>query len=61
MAVLVERARSGGPLAATPIAFVMALTTSIADVTMDALIRDPAGGDERAAAAFEAVWRVLAG
>jgi AcrR family transcriptional regulator len=61
MAELVERARSGGPMAAVPISFVMALTSSIADGTMDALIRDPAAPDARSAAAFDAVWRVLAG
>ncbi|WIB78699.1 TetR/AcrR family transcriptional regulator [Curtobacterium sp. MCPF17_002] len=61
MADLVEQARADGPLAATPLSFVMALTSAIADTTMDALIRDPAGGEERADAAFDAVWRVLAG
>lgn len=61
MAELIERARSAGPMAATPSSFVMALISAIADATMDALIRDPGGGDDRAATAFEAVWRVLAG
>lgn len=61
MTVLIERARAGGPMAHVPLPFVMAITSSIADATMDALIRDSTDADKRSTVAFDAVWRVLAG
>jgi hypothetical protein len=44
-----------------PLAFVVTLIGAIADATMDAVIREPAEAEARSEAAFEAVWRVLAG
>jgi AcrR family transcriptional regulator len=61
MADLLERARAGGHMADQPISFALIITGAIADATMDALIRDPATPESRSEAAFEAVWRVLAG
>jgi len=61
MAALLERCREGGPMASLPIGFVLLLTGAIADATMDLLIRDPRLDEDRGGAAFEAVWRVLAG
>ena len=61
MAELLERSRAGGPLAGLPISFALMITGAIADATMDALIRDPSSPEERSNAAFESVWRVLAG
>lgn len=61
VAGLLERCRLGGPMADVPISFVLVLIGAIADSTMDALIRDPDGAQERSRVAFEAVWRVLAG
>ena len=61
MADLIERARSGGPLAAAPLSLALALTSAMADATMDSLLRDPAATAEHVDAAFDAVWRVLAG
>lgn len=61
MAELLERSRAGGPMADVSISFALVVTGAIADATMDALIRDPAGPERRSEAAFEAVWRVLAG
>ncbi|MFP3464048.1 TetR/AcrR family transcriptional regulator [Leifsonia sp. SIMBA_070] len=61
MAELVERARAGGPLAVAPLGFVLSLTSAMADATMDAMIREPEAAEARGDAAFEAIWRVLAG
>jgi len=61
MADLLERSRAGGPMADVPISFALVVTGAIADATMDALIRDPSAPEARSEAAFEAVWRVLAG
>lgn len=61
MAELLERSRARGPVAELPISFVLTITGAMADATMDALIRDPAAPEARSEAAFDAVWRVLAG
>jgi hypothetical protein len=61
MADVIVRARSHGSMATVPVSFVMALTGSIADLTMDESIRDPDTADACSAVAFDAVWRVLAG
>jgi AcrR family transcriptional regulator len=61
MAALVERSRAGGPMQDVALGFVLTLVSAMADATMDAMIRDPDLGEAHAAAAFEAIWRVLAG
>jgi AcrR family transcriptional regulator len=61
MAELLERSRAGGPMQDVPLAFVVTVIGAIADATMDAVIREPAEAEARSEAAFEAVWRVLAG
>jgi AcrR family transcriptional regulator len=61
IAELLERSRAGGPMQDVPLAFVVTLIGAIADATMDAVIREPAEAEARSEAAFEAVWRVLAG
>jgi AcrR family transcriptional regulator len=61
MAEVLERARAGGPTQSAPIGFILLLATSLADTTMDAMIRDPAEAEAYSNTAFEAVWRVLAG
>jgi AcrR family transcriptional regulator len=61
MAELLERCRAGGPMQDVPLGFVVMLIGSMADATMDAIIRDPAEADAHSDVAFEAVWRVLAG
>ena len=61
MAGLLERSRAGGPMRDAPLAFVVTIIGAIADATMDAMIREPTEAEARSDAAFEAVWRVLAG
>ena len=61
MAVLLQESRKDGPMADAPLMFVVQLASAIADTTMDSMIRDPKDADDRGAAAFEAIWRVIAG
>ena len=58
---LLERSRATGPMRDVPLGFVLTLATAMADATMDAMIREPAEADVYGDAAFEAIWRVLAG
>ena len=61
MAELLERIRADGPMRDAPLGFVLTLPSAIADVTMDAMIREPAKADAHSRVAFDAMWRVLAG
>lgn len=61
IADLLERSRANGPMQDVPLSFVLTLTSAIADATIDAILREPAEAEARSSAAFEAIWRVLAG
>lgn len=61
MSELIERGRAGGPMKNEPVSFVLLIVGAIADTTMDVMIREPDAADARSEAAFEAMWRVLAG
>lgn len=61
IADLLERSRASGPMRDAPLGFVLALTNAIADTTIDAVIREPAEAEVLSSAAFDAIWRVLAG
>jgi AcrR family transcriptional regulator len=61
IADLLDRSRAGGPMQDAPLGFVLTLITAIAEATIDAVIREPAEAEARSSAAFDAVWRVLAG
>jgi hypothetical protein len=43
-----------------PLSFVAALMSALADTTIDFMIQDPANADQHCAAAFEALWRMVA-
>lgn len=60
-AELIERSRTVGPMADVPLPFVMILIGTLADATMDAMIREPDQARARSEVAYEAVWRVLVG
>jgi len=60
VAKLLERSRENGAMRDAPLGFVVALMNALADATIDFTIRDPANADKHAAAAFDAVWRMLA-
>lgn len=61
MADLLDRSRAHGPIKDAPLGFVLTLASAMADVTMDAMIREPADAQARSAVGFEAIWRVLGG
>ncbi len=44
-----------------PLDFVVQLITALAESAIDAIIREPAKAESHSKAAFEAMWRVLAG
>lgn len=65
MADLLERCRAGGPMQDLPLGFVLRILNSIADATIDDIITRPGPGsatnDPRSSAAFDAIWRAVAG
>jgi AcrR family transcriptional regulator len=56
---LLERSRANGPLRKAPMAFVVALTNSLAEATMDFMIHDPTNAKKHCRVGFDALWRVL--
>lgn len=61
IAELLDRSRASGPMQDASLGFVLALTSAIADATIDAMIREPAEAETHSSMAFEAIWRVLGG
>lgn len=61
MADLLERSRAGGPMQDAPLAFVLTLVNTIAETTIDTVIREPADAENITRLAFDATWRVIAG
>jgi AcrR family transcriptional regulator len=61
IAGLLERSRAHGPMRDVTLGFVLTLISAMADVTIDAMIREPAEAQTYSRAAFDAIWRVLAG
>lgn len=59
IAKVLERSRGTGPMRGAPLPFVVALMSSVADTTVDFMIRDPANADIHCTTAFEGVWRML--
>jgi len=60
VARLLERSRENGPMRDATLGFVVALMNAMADATIDFMIQDPANADKHGAAAFEALWRMIA-
>jgi AcrR family transcriptional regulator len=60
VAKLLERSREHGPMRDTPLGFIVALMSALADATIDFMIRDPANADKHARVAFDALWRIVA-
>ena len=60
MARMVDRARSEGALRKAPLAFVLALMNSVAETTMDFMIREPAHAGRHCKVGFDAFWRAIA-
>lgn len=60
-AEILQRIVSAGPMREVPLGFVSTLMSVIADATIDDLIADPDPTGTRSTAAFEALWRAVAG
>jgi AcrR family transcriptional regulator len=60
IADLLERSRANGQMQAAPLSFVLALTTAIAETTIDSMLSDPAQAEVHRKLAFDAMWRMLA-
>jgi AcrR family transcriptional regulator len=56
---LLARVRVGGPLHDAPMGFVVAIMNSLAETTMDFMIREPADADKHCKVGFDALWRAL--
>jgi AcrR family transcriptional regulator len=57
---LLERSRANGPLRKAPMGFVVAITNSLAEATMDFMIHDPTNAKKHCKVGFDALWRVIA-
>jgi AcrR family transcriptional regulator len=60
IAALLERSRANGPMRDAPMGFVVAILNSLAEATMDFIIRDPTNAEKHCTVGFDALWRVLA-
>ena len=60
LADLMERIRAGGPMKNAPMPFVGAIMTSLAETTMDFMVKDPANAEQHCMAGFDAFWRSIA-
>jgi AcrR family transcriptional regulator len=60
VAQMLERCRENGPMRGQPLMFVVALMNAMANTTIDFMIHDPKHADKHAAAAFDALWRMVA-
>jgi AcrR family transcriptional regulator len=59
IAALMEQVRLQGPMREVPFPFVAAVMNSLAEATMDFMIRDPVHADQHSKAGFDALWRML--
>ena len=59
IAGMLERARARGPMRDAPMEFVVAIMNSLADATMDFMVKDPANAGAHSRAGFDALCRVL--
>ena len=59
IAELLERMRANGPLRNAPADFVVAIMNSLADATMDFMIRNPKNAKKHCKIGFDAFWRAI--
>ncbi len=60
IADVMEHIRADGPMRNAPMTFVTSIMDSLAETTMDFMIRDPANADKHCKTGFDALWRVIA-
>lgn len=59
IAQVLDQVRREGPLRDTSLAFVVGLMNSLADTTIDFMIREPASAEKLSATGFDALWRMV--
>jgi AcrR family transcriptional regulator len=59
LANLMERMRAKGSLRSTPMGFAAEIMNSLAETTMDFMIKDPNNARKHCKAGFDALWRVI--
>ena len=59
IAELLDQVRQQGPMRKMPLGFVVGLMTSLAEATIDFMIREPANAKRFRAEGFEALWRIV--
>lgn len=59
IAALMDEVRAQGSMREVPFPFVAAVMNSLAEATMDFMVRDPAHADLHSKAGFDALWRML--
>ena len=59
IAAVMEQVRARGSMREAPFPFVVAIMNSLAETTMDFMVRDPANADQHSRVGFEALWRML--
>ena len=59
VAELLERGRARGPMRRMPMAFVVAIMSSVAEATMDFMVQDPTNAKKHCRAGFDALWRMI--
>ncbi len=57
---LLEQSRANGPMRNAPMEFVVAIMNSLADATMDFMVRDPTNAGKHCKLGFDALWRAIA-
>lgn len=60
MAELLESIRGAGPMRGVPMAFLVALMTSVAESTMDFMSQDVKNAKKHCKTGFDALWRMIA-
>lgn len=60
VSAVLQESIANGALRNQPPSFVGAILTSLAETSMDFMVRDPARADEYAASGFEAFWNAIA-
>jgi AcrR family transcriptional regulator len=59
VAGMLELARARGPMRDAPMGFVLAIMNSLAETTMDFMVKDPANAGEHCTVGFDALCRML--
>jgi AcrR family transcriptional regulator len=61
IAGMLERARAKGPMRHLSMGYVVTVMNSVAEATMDFIVKDSKRAEENIQAGFDALWRIVAG